>query len=924
MPSKRKILETLSKNNLLKISKTFAIQGVSHKPKDDLVTEIMGHRNIKPEHFLTHLDLASLKEICSEYGLKKSGKKDDLIAMILGRDAPKDGVEFFDPTPENKSNIEQYQHTDKERANNPQIGLVTPKTDPDSGAKKKYQYDPHLDPQLQWAGKAEHTSFEVPTVSLHVHERIDPKTIIENVRKKEEEGPVMSLWGDHEAPLREAIDFYKHKEGWSNRLIAGDSLLVMNSLLEKEGMAGKVQMVYFDPPYGIKYGSNFQPFVNKRDVKDGKDEDLSAEPEMIKAFRDTWELGIHSYLTYLRDRLLLAREILHESGSIFVQISDENIHHVREILDEVFGVENFVSLITFRKTNKALGAKLLGRVTDYILWYAKDKDVVKYNRLHLYKNPINNPSSFKWVEIENDKRRSIPEDIDKYLNNDFNGKFFTPIPLASSGFTESCTYTFNFIGKDFSTKTGKSWVTTKEGMDNLIRQDRLFIMGNTPFWVQYLDELVTISLDNVWDDTRGELAKTFAVQTTGEVIKRCCLSSTDPGDLVLDITCGSGTTAYVAEQWGRRWITCDTSRVALALAKQRLMTANFDYYKLAYPEQGVGSGFEYKTVPHITLKSIANNEPPATETLYDQPLADGKKSRITGPFTVEAVPAPYAKSMDEIEQEGAAGTEAARSGETLRQSEWRDALLRSGVRGKGGAMLHFSRVEPLGGTRFIQAEAETKGETPQRVLVVFGPEHAPLEQRTVEEAWQEARGLSPDILLFCAFQFDDEAAKDIDELKPEVAGMQLLKAQMNADMLTDDLRKGQSSSENFWLVGQPDVKIKKQKGKGKKIQVEVLGFDYYNPVTGNVESGGKKNIAMWLLDTSYDDRSLFPTQVFFPMAGPKDGWGKLAKNLKAEIDEEKIEAFRGTLSLPFEPGKKIAVKIIDDRGIESLRVLGVE
>lgn len=250
-----------------------------------------------------------------------------------------------------KKPIEQYEHKDKERINNPPIGLVTPETDKETG-KKKYQYDPHLDPQLVWAGKAERLSFEVPTVSLHVHERIDPRTIIEVVRKKNgNTNQQMSLFmsAEENPPLREAVEFYKHRHNWSNRLIAGDSLLVMNSLIEKEGLAGQVQMIYIDPPYGIKYGSNFQPFVNKRDVKDGKDEDLTAEPETIKAFRDTWELGIHSYLTYLRDRLLLARELLHESGSCFVQISDENVHHVREIMDEVFGNENFIAMITFRK-----------------------------------------------------------------------------------------------------------------------------------------------------------------------------------------------------------------------------------------------------------------------------------------------------------------------------------------------------------------------------------------------------------------------------------------------------------------------------------------------------------------------------------------------------------------------------------------------
>ena len=817
--------------------------------------------------------------------------------------------------------IEQYDHASKKRLNNPPVGLVTPKSDPDTGEKKIYEYDPHLDPQLRWAGKAEHTSFEVPTVSLHVHERIDPKTIIDTVTK-EKTGPAqMSLFKTEQKPLREAIDFYKHKEGWSNRLIAGDSLLVMNSLLEKEGMAGKVQMVYFDPPYGIKYGSNFQPFVNKRDVKDGKDEDLTAEPEMIKAFRDTWELGIHSYLTYLRDRLLLARELLHESGSVFVQIGDENLHHIRELLDEVFDCNNFFSLITFKKT-LPLGSAGLAGISDYLVWYSKDKSKVKYRELYEEK-PSGEGTGYTWVELKDGVRRKMTKEEKlnpKRLPED--SKSFFTSALASSGYTPTCMYDFEFDGRLF--KCGKkSWRTHQESMAKLIKENRIMAPGNLPCFVQYHNDFPVQPLHNLWNDTHGATDIQYVVQTSNKVIQRCLLMTTDPGDLVLDITCGSGTTANVAEQWGRRWITCDTSRVALTLAKQRLMTANFAYYKLAHPDEGVGSGFEYKTVPHITLKSIANNEPPATETLYDQPYIDNKKTRITGPFTVEAVPAPYAKSFDELEKDDSGSdTSIARTGETHRQSEWRDELLRTGVRAKGGKIIQFTRVEPLSGTKFIQAEAETKEDVPKKVLVVFGPEHAPLEQRQVEDAWQEARALNPDMLLFCAFQFDDEAAKDIDELTPKIAGMQLLKAQMNADMFTDDLRKKRSSNESFWLVGQPDVKVHKQ--KDGKVQVEVMGFDYYNPKTGNVESGGKKNIALWMLDTDYDNRSLFPSQVFFPMAGNKDGWSRLAKNLKAEIDEEKIEAFNGTISLEFELGTTIAVKIIDDRGIESLRVIKVE
>lgn len=455
--------------------------------------------------------------------------------------------------------------------------------------------------------------------------------------------------------------------------------------------------------------------------------------------------------------------------------------------------------------------------------------------------------------------------------------------------------------------------------------------------------------------------------------------TTDPGDLVFDPTCGSGTTAYVAEQWGRRWITCDTSRVALTLARQRLMTAVFDYYELAHPEEGVGSGFKYKTVPHVTLKSIANNpeidgiharwqaklepvrerldallnqsweewqiphEPEAAwpeeakrllddwwqmrrkrqeemdaaiachapqETLYDQPFVDRKKVRVTGPFTVEAVPAPAVKSPDEILEDRPQPADAsiARSGETLRQGEWRDELLRTGIRGKAGQYIRFARLEPLPGCRWLHADGEIclsdggaaaggNGEqlySPGRAVVSFGPEHAPLEQRQVSQAIQQALTLvpRPELIIFAAFHFDPEAAKDIDETN--WPGVTLLKVQMNADLLTDDLKKKRASNDSFWLIGQPDVELRRL--EDGRYQVEVHGFDYYNPTNGIIESGGKDKVALWMLDIDYDGRSLYPRQVFFPAAGRREGWARLARSLKAEIDEDLIEAYRGTVS----------------------------
>ncbi len=802
------------------------------------------------------------------------------------------------------NSVEQYRHKDKERVNNPPVGLVTSDTDKD-GENKIYSYDPHLDPQLIWAGKAEHLSFKVPTVSLHVHERIDAHTILQGVRKKGKTHQRSLFDFDEEnPPLREAIEFYKHKHGWSNRLIAGDSLLVMNSLLEKEGMAGKVQMVYIDPPYGIKYSSNFQAFVNNRTVKDGKDEDLTSEPEQILAFRDTWELGIHSYLSYIRDRLLLSRDLLDDSGSIFVQISDENIHLVRCLMDEIFGKENFQGLITFRT---AISTNTIFSISDYILWYSKNNKLIKKHDIFLERSEEKSESTFTSI--------------------DASGKQFKPTDEIWGTNKDALFSPFEFDGFEYSPPKGKGYKWGKDGMDRLKKHDRLWASSNGILYgKKYETDFPFMNLTSLWGDTATSTFasdKIYVVQTNVKVVQRCILMTTDPGDLVLDITCGSGTSAFTSEKWGRRWITCDTSRVALALTKQRLMTSLFDYYELAYPKEGVGSGFRYEMVPHVTLKSIASNSQPILETMYDRPIIDKSRNRISGPFTVEAVPAPVVQPLNDVTIGDRADESIIRSGETLRQTEWRDELLKTGIRGKGGQRIEFTRLETLPGLHWLHADGTTKESKPKRIVASFGPEHAPLEQRQVERAIEEARRLvpTPELIVFAAFQFDPEASKDIDET--HWPGVTLIKAQMNADLLTEDLKKEKSSNESFWLVGQPDVK--KIVLKNGDVQVEVLGFDYYNTKTGTIESGSSEKIAMWMLDTDYDGRSLYPRQVFFPMAGDKDGWYRLAKSLNSEIDENLIEQYRGTISIPFSLGdhRRIAVKIIDDRGIESLRVLDV-
>ncbi|GLT22314.1 DNA methylase [Zoogloea oryzae] len=961
-----------------------------------------------------------------------------------------------------EAQIISYRHQDK-RKNNPEVGMVTPATDPEAG-KTRWAFDPHLDPALQfdpqrgrveavidealasgdmermrsaleelkrlqtpylnWAGKAERTSFEVDTVSLHVHERVDPASILSAVRKAmkgegKSTGAAKAIQpGLFDAPfenlpLRDAIDFYHHERGWANRLVAGDSLLVMNSLLQKESMAGKVQMVYIDPPYGIKYGSNFQPFVGKRDVKDRNDADLTLEPEMIKAFRDTWELGIHSYLTYLRDRLLLARELLSESGSVFVQISDENLHHVREIMDEVFGAENFISLITFR-TGSGFTARYIKTTSDYLVWYGKSKDRTKYHQLFEFKQ-TGEGTYFDRAELDTGRTVDLAT-IERDGLEDRVKAYIAYRPLVSGAFSQSTTFNIELRGQNFHPGGNRCWKTTANGLRNLESSNRIQFATNTLKFIAKSSDFPCQEITHVWNDTMELLGKDYVVQTTTKVIERCLLMTTDPGDLVLDPTCGSGTTAFVAEKWGRRWITCDTSRVAITLAKQRLMTSSFDYFDLKYPHEGLKGGFIYKTVPHVTLKSIANNPdidsiyermrpaieqllgnlntelakhpaeafivteggrkgkkldfakgdtlqewevpfdaptdwPEAVtmihdkflharrhmqglmdqsiaahadqEVLFDQPSVAKNRLRITGPFTVEAVPFPSVKALDEASGPDEADTSIARTGESGRQHQWRDELLKAGIRGKAGQMLKFADLEALPSDHDIRnLHAVGHLDSGERVVVSFGPEHAALEQRQVANALNEAGNLFPlpKMIVFCAFTFDPEAAKDIDALK----GITALKAQMNTDLLTEDLKKAKSSNQSFWLMGQPEVEVRSL--KDGRYEVEVHGFDYFDTVKGELVSGGKSKIAMWSLDTDYDERSVFPRQVFFPMAGKGEGWEKLKKNIRAELDESKLDKFHGTISLPFEAGdnRKIAVKIVDDRGIESLKVMSLK
>ncbi len=553
------------------------------------------------------------------------------------------------PTPYGHVPVTSLTHHDK-RANIPTEELHDFVADQEKDPKAiLYPRDPSLDPQLVWKGKDEQDQhpLEVPAVPVYIQEKISPQAIIENVRAhrpspgathtggrsagSEEQ---LALFADfNNISFEDLVDFYHHEQNWSNRMILGDSLLVMTSLAEKEGLKGRVQMIYIDPPYGIKFGSNWQVSTRKRDVKDGKEEDLTRQPEQIKAFRDTWELGIHSYLAYLRDRLTVARELLTDSGSVFVQIGDENLHLVRSILDEVFGSENFCSIITIVKT-AGQSSDLIPSVCDYIVWYSKNKTQTKFRQPFRPKVTTNgNLSHYSWIVLSDGIRRGARSDEDSLENLPPDSKAYAPTSLISQGSTSTGSMNFVFQGKDYDCGIGNHWKTSIEGMKRLNYADRIHVAQNSIRFVRYLSDFPAIPFTNFWEDTAtGNFTedKIYVVQTATKIIERCLLMTTDPGDLVLDPTCGSGTTAYVAEQWGRRWITIDTSRVAIALARTRLMAGRFPYYLLSNSAEGmlkeaelngqlppqplpptsndVKRGFVYKRVPHITLKAIANNE----------------------------------------------------------------------------------------------------------------------------------------------------------------------------------------------------------------------------------------------------------------------------------------------------------------------------
>jgi len=774
-------------------------------------------------------------------------------------------------------------------------------------------------PFLNWSGKAERLSFDVPTLPLFLHERHSTKAILATLKGHERDRQIeLDLFGDPNLPLHQQLEAYEHRGGWVNRLILGDSLVVMNSLLEYEGLAGDVQMIYVDPPYGVKFGSNFQPFVRKREVQHGPDENLTREPEMVQAYRDTWELGLHSYLTDLRDRVLLARELLATTGSIFVQISDENVHYVRTILDEIFGSENFVTEIIVQKTG-GLTQAFLPRTFDILLWYAKDRERAKYRQLFLPRSA--DPKDYQYVEEADGSRRALTaEERSGVRGLPIGSRLFSTTSLESA----NPRFEFTYRNKTYSQR----WKTNLAGLERLANKLRLSDEGKTLRYIRFMEDFPVRELQNVWDDTMGERDMLYVVQTNTRIVERCILMTTDPGDLILDPTCGSGTSAYVAEQWGRRWITIDTSRVPLALTRQRLLTASYPFYALQDPNRGPAGGFVYKRkqnkrgeevggiVPHVTLKSIANDEPPAEEVLVDRPEVDSKITRVTGPFAVEAtIPTPVDLDGDGEDESGVVedGSFTARLLEALR----RNPILQLG----GNKTIELRNVRPPGKTLTLSAEAALEPDDAP-VAIVFGPENGAVSEKLVYEAAREAHMRSYEQLIVIGFAIEANARALVDKIEHQI-GIPATYVQATPDLLMGDLLKTMRSSQLFSVAGLPDVVLRKvdpeEPGGPQRYEVELRGLDTFDPTTMGAEHRSGDDVPAWFLDTDWNDLSFHVSQAFFPRTS---AWDNLKKALKTEFDDAVWEHLSGTRSAPFLAGEsdEIAVKVIDDRGNELLVV----
>ncbi|MXZ86027.1 MAG: site-specific DNA-methyltransferase [Acidimicrobiia bacterium] len=880
--------------------------------------------------------------------------------------------------------VEAITHDDK-RANLPTADaheFVDPEME--APTRLRYPRDPSLDPQLVWKGKdaLDGADLEVGAPPIYIQEKIDPRVLVENLRETAKAGepePELTLFETFDGlDDLSLVEFYEHQANWSNRMILGDALEVMASLAERESLRGKVQMVYIDPPYGIKFGSNWQASTENRDVGDGKLKDASREVEQIRAFRDTWADGIHSYLSYLRDRLAIAKELLTDSGSVFLQMGDENLHLVRSVLDEVFGRENFVSLITFVTTSGFTQASALPRNGDYLLWFAKSISDLKSRTLW---ERAPDRQGYTWLILPDGEFRGMKSNERAgTLPLPEGARLYTPGDIQSQG-AASAPQPFEFQGKTYEPGRNSHWKASyPDGMRRLAAAGRIHVAKNSIRYRRFADDFPFQVRTNLWDDTgTGNFtdSKVYVVQTNTKVIERCILLATDPGDLVLDPTCGSGTTAVVAEQWGRRWITTDTSRVALALARQRLMGARLPYYLLSDSEAGrkkeseltatelphrevagdVRQGFVVDRALHITLGSIANN-PDITddltqeqvdeairrhadfELLWDQPFEDKGKVRVAGPFTVESL-SPHrslAFSLpDRPDVRPATEVAAALDAQTASFDQTILAnLATAGIQnGRRNERLEFEVVEPYSSS-YIQAvgtrEAANES-TPARVGISIGPQYGTVGPSFIKDAAREAIAAGDiDLLCVLGFSFDPTAIGSIGDdivssdegfnvaAERKLGRVPVLLVRMNADLAMGEELKKTGAGNLFTVFGEPDIDLIEE---ADELVVEIRGVDVYDPTTGEIRSNDTDQIAMWMIDSNYNGESFFVRHCYF--TGSNDPYKRLRTALKADIVEEAWQSLyqKRSRSFPRPETGKIAIKVINNYGDEVMKIFEV-
>ena len=918
------------------------------------------------------------------------------------------------PAPTAKS-VEAITHADDKRKNIPSAEAEP--LIPDAQRKPQvvpYQRNIDLDPQLVWRGKdaQDERDLIVTAPPIYIQENIAPKALVADLMRRSQEakpsGPDLFAEFGRVPEGADRTDFYRHEQNWSNRMILGDSLQVMASLAEKEGLRGKVQCIYFDPPYGIKFNSNFQWSTTSRDVKDGNAAHITREPEQVKAFRDTWRDGIHSYLTYLRDRLTVARDLLAETGSIFVQIGDENVHRVRAVMDEVFSAENFISLITVQTTT-GFKTNYIGNIADFVLWYAKDKPSGKARSPLGRKTFEIGEGNAKWLMLEDFSYRgvtasekrgevSIPEGAQPYV----------PDNLISQGQAKE-PQPFQFRGKIYDSWGKRShWKASHPvGMTRLAKANRIHLAEDSIRYVRFHSDFEVSPLGSIWTDTSSgnfTAEKIYVVQTNAKVVERCLLMATDPGDLVLDPTCGSGTTATVAEQWGRRWITIDTSRVALALARARVMGARYPYYLLTDSPEGrrkeadvtrspqsnaatfgnIRHGFVYERVPHVTLKSIANNA--EIDVIWD-------KWQATLEPTRQMLNAALGKSWEEWQVPREAEAKWSEPAKKLHGDWWRDRIARqreidASIAAKAEFEYLYDRpyedkkrvrvagpftVESLSPHRMLGVDEHDELIDPHRLH-----EHQPFDQMVLEnlrtagvqQIHKERRiqferlepcvghyicaegcypeGNNPEYraAIFIGPEFGTVQRADLVAAAREAADagfdaliacafnfeahstefsklgkLPILKARMNADLHMSAELKSTKKANLFVVFGEPDIDLLTD--ADGRLRVKINGVDVFHPMTGRVESSNADGIACWFLDTDYNEESFFVRHAYFLGAG--DPYTALKTTLKAEIDPDAWASLNSDTSRPFDKpkGGRIAVKVINHLGDEVMKVFRV-